>query len=50
MTDNARCIRARYEAGITKHKGESSGVLMVINDDLGHEAWRVYDTDGIGGD
>jgi DNA (cytosine-5)-methyltransferase 1 len=27
ITDTARCLRARYKSGITRHKGENSGVL-----------------------
>ena len=28
LTDNARCILARYDSGITNHKGTSSGVFI----------------------
>jgi len=28
ITDTARCIKARYHAGITTHKGSSSGVFV----------------------
>lgn len=32
LTDNARCIKARYDGGITNHSGDNSGVLC-MNDD-----------------
>jgi DNA (cytosine-5)-methyltransferase 1 len=28
LTDTARCLKARYNSGITNHKGDNSGVLV----------------------
>ena len=28
ITDTARCLKARYDAGITNHKGDNSGVFV----------------------
>jgi len=29
LTDDARCLKARYNSGISKYKGENSGVLQI---------------------
>lgn len=44
MTDNSRCLRARYTSGISKRKGVNSGVACeIINKDIKHQWQAVYD-------
>lgn len=40
ITENARCIKARQDSGITNHEGESSGVLTI--DGMPHENEKCF--------
>lgn len=46
LTDTARCLTARYTAGITYHKGVNSGVI-VLGQLYNNSTTRVYDPSGI---
>lgn len=47
VTELARCITARYDSGISKHKGEKSGVFVEIKDENTEGCVTFKDKDGI---
>jgi DNA (cytosine-5)-methyltransferase 1 len=43
ITELARCITARQDSGISKHKGEHSGVLVIIKELSPEEVTELID-------
>lgn len=49
MTENARCLQARYDNGISNKKATRSGVaVQIINKDYKHQHEAVYNVSGGG--
>lgn len=47
ITELARCITARQDSGISKHKGEHSGVLVIIKELTKNEVLALTDKDNV---
>lgn len=49
MTDNARCLRARYDNGVANVKADGSGVAVkILNKDFRHQFEAIHDISGVG--
>lgn len=49
-TDKARCLKARYDSGVSNIKANGSGVaIQIVNKDYKHQWETVYDANGLVG-
>lgn len=49
LTDITRCLKARYDNGVSNLRADKSGAaIKIMNKDYGHQHEAIHDTSGIG--